>query len=123
MVITVRPWREHAELIDLPSQILTCGRQAGLIPAERCVALLARVSNDDLVARGSFFQRDFIRKQREKGLPLHLITHEDVLIFRKPSNRQGSPELKRSQRELRPRQRSVSHVEARVATEDGAVAA
>ncbi len=83
VAITVRPWREHAELIDLPSQILACGTHAGLIPVERCVALLARLADDDLVARGSFFQRDFIRKQRHAGLPLHLIAHEDVLVFRK----------------------------------------
>ncbi|MGW5054966.1 TRM11 family SAM-dependent methyltransferase [Actinokineospora sp. NPDC004072] len=82
IVITIRPWREHAELIDLPSQILACGRAAGLIPVERDVALLARAAATDLVARGSFFQRDFIRKQRERGLPLHLIAHEDVLVFR-----------------------------------------
>ncbi|SES36378.1 TRM11 family SAM-dependent methyltransferase [Actinokineospora terrae] len=82
IAITIRPWREHAELIDLPSQILACGRTAGLIPVERNVALLARAAETDLVARGSFFQRDFIRKQREAGLPLHLIAHEDVLVFR-----------------------------------------
>jgi hypothetical protein len=82
IAITIRPWREHAELIDLPSQILACGLHAGLIPVERCVALLARAAEHDLVPRGSFFQRDFIRKQREAGLPLHLIAHEDVLIFR-----------------------------------------
>ncbi|GAA4412172.1 TRM11 family SAM-dependent methyltransferase [Actinokineospora soli] len=82
IVITIRPWREHAELIDLPSQILACGRAAGLIPVERNVALLARVAETDLVARGSFFQRDFIRKQRDAGLPLHLIAHEDVVVFR-----------------------------------------
>jgi DNA modification methylase len=82
VVITIRPWREHAELIDLPSQILACGIHAGLIPVERCVALLARVGERELVARGSFFQRDFIRKQRDAGLPLHLIAHEDVAVFR-----------------------------------------
>lgn len=84
IAITIRPWREHAELIDLPAQILTCGLHAGLIPAERCVALLARAAEHDLVPRGSFFQRDFIRKRREAGLPLHLIAHEDVLVFRTP---------------------------------------
>ncbi|MFI9811571.1 TRM11 family SAM-dependent methyltransferase [Saccharothrix variisporea] len=84
VAITIRPWREHAELIDLPAQILACGRAAGLIPVERNVALLARANDTDLVARGSFFQRDFIRKQRDAGLPLHLIAHEDVLVFRAP---------------------------------------
>ncbi|MGW4826262.1 DNA methyltransferase [Amycolatopsis japonica] len=84
VAITVRPWREHSELIDLPSQIIACGRTAGLVPVERCVALLARVADRELVARGSFFQRDFIRKQREQGLPLHLIAHEDVIVLRRP---------------------------------------
>jgi tRNA1(Val) A37 N6-methylase TrmN6 len=85
IAITIRPWREHAELIDLPSQILAC-----LIPVERCVALLARAGEADLVPRGSFFQRDFIRKQRDAGLPLHLIAHEDVLVFRTPLQGAGS---------------------------------
>jgi hypothetical protein len=93
-VITIRPWRHHAELIDLPSQILTCGIHAGLIPAERCVALLARLAEDDLITRGSFFQRDLISKQRAAGLPLHLITHEDVLIFRtKPEPSSSAPPI------------------------------
>ncbi|MEV8441912.1 DNA methyltransferase [Actinosynnema sp. NPDC051121] len=90
IAITIRPWREHAELIDLPSQILACGRAAGLIPVERNVALLARAADTDLVARGSFFQRDFIRKQREQGLPLHLIAHEDVLVFRTALHKSAS---------------------------------
>ncbi|MBB5156804.1 tRNA1(Val) A37 N6-methylase TrmN6 [Saccharopolyspora phatthalungensis] len=83
VVITLRPWREHAELIDLPAQITACGRAADLTPTERCVALLARIAQDDLVARGSFFQRDFIGKQRRAGLPLHLIAHEDLLVFQR----------------------------------------
>jgi hypothetical protein len=82
VVITVRPWREHAELIDLPAQIAACGRAAGLVPVERCVALLGRVTEQGgFVARGSFFQRDFIRRQRARGLPLHLIAHEDVIVL------------------------------------------
>ena len=44
VVITVRPWREHAELIDLPAQIAACGGAAGLVPVERCVALLGRIT-------------------------------------------------------------------------------
>ena len=83
VVITVRPWREHAELIDLPAQIHACARAAGLVPVERCVALLGRVTETGgFVARGSFFQRDFIRRQRARGLPLHLIAHEDVIVLR-----------------------------------------
>jgi DNA methylase len=101
IAITIRPWREHAELIDLPSQILACGIHAGLIPVERCVALLARAAEHDLVARGSFFQRDFIRKQREAGLPLHLISHEDVLILRTVLRRSAGSGIATERQEFR----------------------
>ncbi|ROP37337.1 TRM11 family SAM-dependent methyltransferase [Saccharothrix texasensis] len=122
IAITIRPWREHAELIDLPSQILACGVHAGLIPVERCVALLARAADTDLVARGSFFQRDFIRKQREAGLPLHLIAHEDVLIFRTALFPLRSRELEGVQREPEGLLRSVCHRDARVPGEVEAAA-
>ncbi|WP_431953244.1 TRM11 family SAM-dependent methyltransferase [Nocardia lijiangensis] len=84
VVITARPWRQHAELVPLPSHLYTCGELAGLVPVERCVALLGRLSDGELVARSSFFQRDFVIKQRSAGLPIHLIAHEDVVILRKP---------------------------------------
>ncbi|WP_306356759.1 MULTISPECIES: TRM11 family methyltransferase [unclassified Nocardia] len=84
IVITVRPWRQHLELIDLPSHLITCATLAGLEPVERCVALLGRLADDDIIARSSFFQRDFITKKRAAGLPAHLIAHEDVLVLRRP---------------------------------------
>ncbi|MEV0033572.1 DNA methyltransferase [Nocardia sp. NPDC050793] len=84
VVITARPWRQHAELVPLPAHLYTCGELAGLVPVERCVALLGRLSDGELIARSSFFQRDFIVKQRAAGLPMHLIAHEDVIILRKP---------------------------------------
>ncbi|WP_240772401.1 TRM11 family methyltransferase [Nocardia sp. CS682] len=94
VVITARPWRQHAELIDLPTHIITCAARAGLIPTERCLALLGRLADDDIIARSSFFQRDFVVKQRAAGLPLHLIAHEDVLIFTTPTRSRSSFELK-----------------------------
>lgn len=84
VVITARPWRHHGELIDLPTGILTAGRRAGLTPTERCAALLAGLRDNRLVLRPSFFQMKNIRDVRRQGLPLHLIAHEDVLVFRKP---------------------------------------
>ncbi|RSM37882.1 site-specific DNA-methyltransferase [Amycolatopsis balhimycina DSM 5908] len=114
VAITVRPWREHAELVDLPSQVVACGAAAGLIPVERCVALLARVADTELVTRGSFFQRDFIRKQRDAGLPLHLIAHEDVVVFREPRTRSSSEKPKQVQTEPEHAPGSLSGLDARV---------
>ncbi|MGY0497471.1 TRM11 family SAM-dependent methyltransferase [Nocardia sp. FBN12] len=83
VVITARPWRQHAELVPLPGHLYTCGELAGLVPVERCVALLGRLTEGELVARSSFFQRDFVVKQRAAGLPMHLIAHEDVVVLAK----------------------------------------
>ena len=82
VVVTARPWRQHGELVDLPGAVLAAGASAGLIPAERCVALLAGLRDGQLIPRPSFFQLDNIRKARRRGQPWHLIVHEDVLIFR-----------------------------------------
>lgn len=85
VAVTTRPWRERGELVDLPSAVLAAGEQAGLIPAERCVALLAGIRNGQLVTRPSFFQMKNVRDARRTGLPLHLIAHEDLLVFRAPN--------------------------------------
>jgi hypothetical protein len=92
VVVTARPWRKHGQLVDLPSAVIGAGLRASLIPTERCIALLAAVRDGHLVARPSFFQLAAVRKARAAGTPLHLIAHEDVLIFTKPSNPLGSGE-------------------------------
>ncbi|MGH3184965.1 MAG: hypothetical protein ACRDOE_24090, partial [Streptosporangiaceae bacterium] len=97
-VITARPWRHRGELTDFPSAVVAAGQRAGLAPVERCVALLAGVRGGQLIPRPSFFQLDNTRKARARGEPWHLIVHEDVLIFRKPSNCPSSGEPEHSQR-------------------------
>ncbi|MFC0532117.1 TRM11 family SAM-dependent methyltransferase [Phytohabitans kaempferiae] len=84
VVVTARPWRRRGELVDLPSAVIAAGTTAGLVPVERCVALLAAVRDGALVARPSFFQLAAVRKARAGGVPMHLIAHEDVLVLTKP---------------------------------------
>ncbi len=81
VVVTARPWRKHGELVDLPSAVIGAGIRAGLTPVDRCVALLAAVRGGQLVARPSFFQLQQVRKARTTDTPMHLIAHEDVLVF------------------------------------------
>ncbi|MEV0604232.1 DNA methyltransferase [Streptomyces sp. NPDC050315] len=83
-VITTRPWRERGELVDLPSAVLSAAEAAGLVPVERCVALLAGIRDGRLIARPSFFQMKNIRDARRAGLPLAVIAHEDALVVRRP---------------------------------------
>ncbi|MBM0224896.1 TRM11 family methyltransferase [Micromonospora sp. ATA51] len=83
VVVTARPWRKHGQLVDLPSAVIGAGIRAGLAPVDRCVALLAAVRDGHLVARPSFFQLQQVRRARTAGTPMHLIAHEDVLVFTK----------------------------------------
>jgi modification methylase len=83
VVVTARPWRKRGELIDLPSAVIAAGLRAGLVPVERCVALLAAVRDGQLIARPSFFQLQQVRRARAGGVPMHLIAHEDVLVLRR----------------------------------------
>ncbi len=97
-VVTARPWRSRGELVDLPAAVLAAGANAGLIPAARCVALLAGLRGGRLIPRPSFFQLDNLRKARRRGEPWHLIVHEDLLIFRAPpAAAAGTAELARPQ--------------------------
>ncbi|MBM0256531.1 TRM11 family methyltransferase [Micromonospora sp. 4G55] len=99
VVVTARPWRKNGQLVDLPSAVIGAGLRAGLTPVDRCVALLAAVRDGHLVARPSFFQLQAVRKARTAGTPLHLIAHEDVLIFNKPESCASSGEPGCSQAE------------------------
>ncbi|MFD7504960.1 TRM11 family SAM-dependent methyltransferase [Streptomyces sp. NPDC059850] len=94
-VVTTRPWRSRGELIDLPSAVLAAGRTAGLIPTERCVALLAGIRDNRLIARPSFFQMKNVGDARRQGIPLHLVQHEDVLVFTRPDPSAAHPDVSR----------------------------
>jgi hypothetical protein len=91
VVVTARPWRKHGDLVDLPSAMIAAGTAAGLRPIERCIALLSAVRDGRLIARPSFFQLQQVRKARELGVPMHLITHEDVLVLAKSSHEKPLP--------------------------------
>jgi modification methylase len=83
VAVTARPWRRAGALVDLPGLVATCGAEAGLVPYERNVALLAGLREDQLVRRTSFFQQDRVGKARAGGLPLLAIAHEDLIVLRK----------------------------------------
>ncbi len=91
VVVTARPWRKHGDLVDLPSAVIAAGTAAGLRPIERCIALLSAVRDGRLIARPSFFQLQQVRKAWALGVPMHLITHEDVLVLAKPSHEKPLP--------------------------------
>jgi SAM-dependent methyltransferase len=90
VVLTTRPWRTPAgELLDLPADVVSAGQSAGLIPLERCVALVSRMSWDGrLHARASATHRAHISRLRAGGLPAVVVAHHDVFIFAVPDQPQ-----------------------------------
>ncbi|WP_211244440.1 TRM11 family SAM-dependent methyltransferase [Actinospica robiniae] len=104
VAVTARPWRREGVLIDLPSAVITAGKAAGLVPVERCAALLARCEASDLedpascgcgctggatryrsqerlVAHLSFMQIKGVRDAIAAGIPRAGIQHEDLIIL------------------------------------------
>jgi modification methylase len=94
LVLTARPYRHRDLLVDLPGQLTRVAEAAGLVLYERNAALLVGLRGDRLVPRPSFFQLDRVRKARARGLPLRIIAHEDVLVFRRPPTPASSSEPK-----------------------------
>jgi DNA methylase len=84
VAVTARPIRRHGELTDIPGRVIDAAVQAGLEPAGRFAALICGLRNDSLITRASFFAMHETRRMRAKGLPAHVIAHEDLLIFRRP---------------------------------------
>ncbi len=89
LVLTARPWRRRGLLVDFPGALVRAGEHAGLVPFERNAALLVGLAGDRLVGRPSFFQLDRVRKARAAGVPLRVIAHEDLLVFRRSQEHDG----------------------------------
>ncbi len=85
VVITCRPVRRQKDdFIDLPGELLTIAQAVGLVPVERCAAMLAAVRDGQIVHRASMFGLMAVRRARNDGIPVHLVAHEDVLVLRRP---------------------------------------
>ena len=84
VVITCRPVRrERDDLIDLPGELLAVATSAGLVPVQRCAAMLAAVRDGQIVHRASMFGLMAVRRTRAEGVPVHLVAHEDVWVLRR----------------------------------------
>ncbi|MDT0263758.1 TRM11 family SAM-dependent methyltransferase [Jatrophihabitans lederbergiae] len=124
VAMTVRPYWSRGVLVDLPGRLTTAiTDRTDLTLFERNIALLAGVRDDSLIPRASFFQLDQVRKARTRGLPRHLLAHEDLLVFRNPPTCSGSEKLKGSQGEPECSPRSLSSSGTWVRADDTGIAA
>ncbi|MFY7064718.1 DNA methyltransferase [Nocardiopsis changdeensis] len=89
VVVTTRPFRKDGKLIDFPGQITQACQEAGLVQIDRCAALLCAVRDGEVVGRTSFFQLVEVRRLRKGGVPVHVVQHEDALVFTNPSTQKN----------------------------------
>ncbi|NYH51314.1 tRNA G10 N-methylase Trm11 [Nocardiopsis arvandica] len=85
VVVTTRPYRTQGRLVDFPGQVAEAGRRAGLVQVDRCAALLCALKDGEVVSRTSFFQLIEAKRLRRQGRPVHVIQHEDALVFTNPA--------------------------------------
>jgi hypothetical protein len=80
-VIVLQPWRRaDGMLVDLPTAVPDAAVRGGLVPVDRCVALITTVDG-----RGS---RPYSR--RATGVPVAVAGHHNVLVFRAPQPHEDS---------------------------------
>jgi modification methylase len=84
LVVVTKNLRAGRALHDLAGATIKLCQTAGLRYWQHVIALHAVIRDDQLVARPSFWQLSTIRKALARGERIHLVCHEDVLVFRKP---------------------------------------
>jgi modification methylase len=84
LVTVTKNMRRGGQLIDLAATTHQLVTAAGFAYLQHLVALLAGIRDGGLIGRPSFWQLTQTRKARQKGDPLHVVVHEDVLVFTKP---------------------------------------
>lgn len=83
VVLTARPWRQGAYLVDFPGDLIGAAQAAGLTLIDRAAALLAGFRDNRVVSRTSFFALHNVRTARDRGQPIQVIAHEDILAFQR----------------------------------------
>jgi modification methylase len=90
LVMVTKNTRRQGRLNDLAATTVRLAEQAGLGYLQHLIALHAAVRDGGLVARPSFWQLTQTRRARIRGEPVHLVVHEDVLVFAKTAIFLGS---------------------------------
>jgi tRNA G10 N-methylase Trm11 len=82
LVTVTKNMRRHGRLVDLAAVTRRLAVDAGFSYLQHVVALHAGIRGGRLVPRPSFWQLSQVRRARAAGHPIHLVAHEDVLVFR-----------------------------------------
>jgi DNA modification methylase len=85
LAVVTKNLRAGGTLHDLAGETVEACQQTGLLYWQHVIALHAAIRDSELVPRPSFWQLSTTRKALARGERLHLVCHEDVLVFRKPA--------------------------------------
>lgn len=89
LVAVTKNTRRAGRLFDLAALTVDLARNAGFAYLQHVVALHAAIRDSRLVGRPSYWQLTSVRAARAKGLPVHLVAHEDVIVMVKPAGSGG----------------------------------
>jgi hypothetical protein len=84
LVVVTKNLRAGRALHDLAGDTVDLCQATGLLYWQHVIALHAAIRESELVPRPSFWQLSTTRKALARGERIHLVCHEDVLVFRKP---------------------------------------
>jgi DNA modification methylase len=89
LVTVTKNMRHRDRLVDLAAATRRLAADAGFGYLQHVIALHVGVRDGRLIPRPSFWQLHHLRRARSAGRPVHLVAHEDVLVFVKPETQRG----------------------------------
>ena len=89
LVLVTKNLRADGALRNIAGDTITLCQQIGLVFQQHIVALLAALRDGELLPRPSYFQLTHVRQARARGERTHLVCHEDVLVFQRPTRKKG----------------------------------
>jgi len=84
LVVVTKNLRAGGAMHDLAGDTAELCQATGLRYWQHVIALHAAIRASELLPRPSFWQLSTMRKALARGERIHLVCHEDVLVFRKP---------------------------------------
>ena len=85
LVLVIKDMRSGGALHNLSGDTITLCENLGLNYWQRIIGMLATIRDSEIVMRPSFWQTLHARRMRARGERAHVVAHEDVLVFRKPT--------------------------------------
>jgi modification methylase len=86
LVVVTKNTRRKGRTLDLAGLTVALACGVGFTYLQHVIALHAAIREGDLVARPSYWQITQVRHARERGEPVHLVAHEDVTVFIRPTS-------------------------------------